>query len=228
MSRFCACASWARRHPGPVALAGLVALAALAASGFLKPVLAVAIVASAIALLRAQSRAPIGEARSDQATAPASEDATRTTHLMIGTVGMLLFAGGLYFAMQQEWTIRGARIVTAVVIDTALVEPRRTRRGGIVYRPAVRHRYTVDGRQFESDRLYPRIEHLDEHYAEALLAMYRPGQRVFTRVPGGRPGLAYLSPRRTWVGLGMLALGLLVLGGLGLVRRTPGRRAEVK
>lgn len=216
MSRISACASWARRHPGPAVLAGLATLVAVAASGFLKPVLAVVIVAGAIAVFRAQSRKSVEDKRSAGGAGPASARTARAAHLVVGILGMLLFAGGLYLAVQQEWAIRGARIVPAVVVETSLAEPRRTVRGGTVYRPAVRHRYIVDGREFESDRLYPRIEHLDKRYGDALLAMYRPGQSVYTRVPGGRPGSAYLAPRRTSIGLGMLALGLLILGGLEL------------
>lgn len=225
-SRLGACASWVRSRPGPAALAGLGAVVAIAASGFLKPVLAVAIVAGAVAVLRAQSSTPVEGARPGGAAALASNRAARTAGLVFGIPGALLFAGGLYLAVQQEWTILGARIVPATVVDTALAEPRTTRRGATLYRPAVRHRYIVDGRQFESDRLYPRIAHLDERYAGALLAMYRPGQRVFTRVPRGHPGSAYLAPRRIWIGHGMLALGLLILGGVGLALRVSRSRAS--
>lgn len=144
---------------------------------------------------------------------------SRTLLLVFGVPGALLAATGLFFVVQQEKAILNARTVPATVIEIGPAEPRKTARGGVVYRAAVRHRYTVEGRHFESDRLYPHREHLDIRHVAALVSMYRPGQRVFTRVPQDDPGAAYLAPRRIWIWHGLLAFGLAILAGVGAVLR---------
>ena len=73
---------------------------------------------------------------------------SRTLLFVFGVPGALLAATGFFFVVQQEKAIHNVRIVPATVIETGPAEPRKTARGGVVYRPAVRHRYTVDGRQF--------------------------------------------------------------------------------
>lgn len=149
----------------------------------------------------------------------APHNGSRTLLFGFGVPGALMAATGLLFGVQQERAIFNARIVPATVIEAGPAEPRKTARGGVVYRPAVRHRYTVDGRQFESDRLYPHREHLDIRFVQALVSMYRPGQQVFTRVPQHDPGAAYLAPRRIWIWHGLLAFGLAILAGVVTVLR---------
>lgn len=195
------------------------ALIAAAAVGLLRPLLAIAIVAGAVALLRttrgsvstAQAHVPAGDA-ADPRTRPARSRAGAAIILLgFGAVGTAALGGGLHALFAQESALIGARTVPATVISVAMVEPQALKRGGFNYRPAVRHRYTVDGRVFESDRLYPMSEHLDARYAAALLSMYRPGQHVFTRVPADDPAAAYLAPKRRWALYGLLPIGLVFL-----------------
>ena len=116
--------------------------------------------------------------------------------------------------LTERWLTANLGLLILLRQEAGPVEPRKTRRGTIVYRPAVRHRYVVEGQPFESDRLYPHREHMDLLHVEALVTMYRPGQRVFTRVPGDDTGAAFLAPRRVRIWYGMLAAGLVGLAGL--------------
>lgn len=145
--------------------------------------------------------------------------AWKTLLIVFGVPAALLAATGLFFVARQEMTLFNARMVPATVIEAGPAEPRKTKRGSVVYRPAVRHRYTVQGQTFESDRLYPQREHMDLLHVEALVAMYRPGQRVFTRVPRDDPGAAFLAPRRVRIWYGLLAVGLVALAGLAVIVR---------
>lgn len=150
---------------------------------------------------------------------PTPYPARKTLMILFGVPAALLAATGLFFGARQEMAIFNARIVPATVIEAGPAEPRKTKRGSVVYRPAVRHRYTVEGQQFESDRLYPHREHMDILHVQALVSMYRPGQRVFTRVPRDDPGAAFLAPRRIRIWYGLLAVGLFVLAGLAIGAR---------
>lgn len=155
---------------------------------------------------------------------PTPYPAWKTLLILFGVPAAILAATGFIFGLKQEWAVHDARIVSATVIEAGPAEPRKTTRGNVVYRPAVRHRYTVEGRQFESDRLYPHREHMDILHVEALVSLYRPGQRVFTRVPRDDPGAAFLAPRRIRIWYGLLAVGLFVLAGLVIGARWLRRR----
>lgn len=222
----------AKARPAAAALVVTGALLGAAAAGLLRPLLAIAIVAGAVALLRT-TRGTVSTARADAPAADATDPRTRPARsraaaaiilLAFGAIGSAALGAGLHALLVQESALIGARSVPATVISVAMVEPQARTRGGFNYRPAVRHRYTVDGREFESDRLYPMSEHLDARYAAALVSMYRPGQHVFTRVPPGDPAAAYLAPKRRWALYGLLPIGLMfLLPAILIARRLFGR-----
>lgn len=233
--------AWARERPLVAVATATAALLAIALAGLLRPVIALGIVGAAVVVLRGAGRqaATVNPLRPAAATVPAPARPARVpvaaaaVLLAFGVVGAGALAMGVRTAYEQEAALLGAQRVPATVVSVAMVEPRARQRGGFSVRPAVRHRYTFAGRSFESDRLYPLGEHLDARDAAALLAMYRPGQRVFTHVPGHDPAAAYLAPRRRWSVYGLVPMGLafmlpVALAGAALRRRMTRGRCDAR
>lgn len=214
----------ARRHPWPVSIALAGVLFAAAWAGLLRLLLTLVLFGIVGWLFRTWSRDP--RRGRDGAPVRPSVGAVRVhvprrkrvsvlvwpVLLLFAAVGVFALAIGARQLAQQETRLWTARPVEATVVRSTLERPSKSRRGGWSYEPRVLHRYRLGGRIHESDRLYPLPRRLPREAALAAIALYRPGTKVYTNVPGGEPGAAFLVPRREWGLYGLFPFGLAFLG----------------
>jgi Protein of unknown function (DUF3592) len=91
-----------------------------------------------------------------------------------------------------------------------------------VYKPVVRYRYTVDGREYESTRVAQAVDDVatGQAAAQQVIDRYAPGTQVMVLVNPGDPTASWLEVQRSvgavillafgalWIAIGVLLIGL--------------------
>ena len=155
---------------------------------------------------------------------------TKTTMLvLLLCTGALGYAG--YDYVQQSQALSDAVAVNATVTETDIAE---TGARDVSYEVVVRFTYEYEGRQYQSDRLYPttlspRFD--SESKAKSVLAPYETNETVTAYVTPSSPDSAFLERQRTnapfWVaGGGALVLVVALLNAAGA--RAPGQDTGVR
>jgi len=156
-----------------------------------------------------------------------------TLHLSRRSVLLLLLAVGLigyggYDYIQQSRAVNDAVAVRATVTDAHVDRLEGGR--GIDYRPEVEYTYRYQGETYTSEQVFPGIgrrTYSDRSKAQSVVASYEPGTTARAYVDPATPSDAFLIRERTplparAVALGCIALGIVVLAGLG--SQNPGQQ----
>jgi len=145
-------------------------------------------------------------------------------------VGLGMVGVGGYVAITDTATLDNKQAVTAEV--TALdIEEVSASRGSTAYVPVVTFRYTFQGMEYASDRLYPgdtQRKYGDRATAESKLSPYTVGETTTAYVDPGAPAEAFLIDSRTGMGIGSVLVGAAVclIGGAGLYQARVQARAR--
>ena len=143
-------------------------------------------------------------------------------------VGLGILGIGTYSFVTSTAVLDDRVEVTAEITDTS-VEQVPASRGNTAYVPVVEFQYRYQGTNYTSDRLYPgdaQPQYESEASAESQLAAYPVGETVTAYVAPDAPGEAFLTASRSGLGIGAVAVGVLicVVGGVGLYQA----RAEAR
>lgn len=134
---------------------------------------------------------------------------------------IFMFVHGVKEYFNQRALLSDPRPVEAKVLhsevqkieSTSSFEDRNGRRKTVLkYRPTVTFEYRVDGRRYESDRIWPADFTHDTDRAEAasVIAPYAKGATVKAFYAPKRPELAFLIEEYTAGPIVFMALGILV------------------
>lgn len=135
-------------------------------------------------------------------------------------VGLGIVGVGGYVTITDAATLDNKETVTAEVTELGIEEVSASR-GSTAHVPVVTFRYTFQGMEYVSDRLYPgntQRQYGDRATAESKLSAYTVGETVTAYVDPEAPGEAFLTDSRSGMGVGSILVGAVVslIGGIGL------------
>lgn len=139
-----------------------------------------------------------------------------TTKLIAAFLGVFLFVGAavLVFGVVQLRKALASKdwpTVSGTIISAEMISRTRQRESGgsiTVYGAAVVYRYSVNGEEYESDRIsYGSFSSSDRSHARSVLETYPPGRSVAVHYDPDEPGTAVLE-----IGIGT---GNFILLGVG-------------
>jgi hypothetical protein len=135
-------------------------------------------------------------------------------------VGIGILGVGAYSYVADSAVLDDRVEVTAEVVDTG-VEEVPASRGNTAFVPNVTFQYRFNGTEYTSNRLYPgraQPTYGNRSSAEAQLSAYPVGETVTAYVDPDSPARAFLIDSRSGLGIGALAVGVLIciIGGIGL------------
>ena len=137
-------------------------------------------------------------------------------------LGLMLLVAGSMQLLQQRRNLANAQPVQATITHSQVVcntsmatnhEPLRMSNSSTTHEPEVRFRYTVDGRDHESDLLYPSsfVRSYGSHAAAAqVLAPFPLHATVSAHVDRAQPDKAFLMAEASNGPVVFIVLGLLL------------------
>lgn len=154
----------------------------------------------------------------------------------LGAVAVLLLIGGFLVVVGVVPTVSHHIAVqenqpTEATVQSTDIAVKTDDDGDRSYRPVVTYEYTVDGRTYSADNVFPGgFQRWDDSraWAERIADQYEPGDQVTVQYRPAQPGHAYLRndgmPGAWIAGLGCVLV--LALGGAGLVKTGFTRRKQ--
>lgn len=135
-------------------------------------------------------------------------------------LGVAMFAGGVYFTLEQERSLSGVQETDGVVLSSEL-DPAPN---GEFY-PNVTYRYTVDGENYTNDRVFPGESRRSSAESDAteVIRRYGSGDNVTVYYEAGDPGAATLRAPRSPVPVFAVGFGF-VLAAFGFLLAVAGRQ----
>jgi len=128
--------------------------------------------------------------------------------LLMAAGGVLLIVLGLVMHLAERRVRRKARPVPAMVVDSG---SSRVGDGRMAW---VRYRYTVDGKEYQSSRVYPPAAMQTRggfSHVRRILRRYPKGSRVTAHYFPQKPESAFLENRFEWLHAVPFVLGLALL-----------------
>lgn len=150
--------------------------------------------------------------------------------LMLGGLGVMLISVGTREFIVQRRVYASAVPVEATVLSCRVVSSRsmdtdqRTLRDNSTtsHRPEVRFAYTIDGKRYESDLLYPNVIHYAYASAEeaaGAIAEFKAGTTIKAFADPSHPERGFLRMQKTNAPIWFVIAGFLSLTLLGVVIR---------
>ena len=159
---------------------------------------------------------------------PRSERFPNVAAWFIRGMGMLLVAFGIGFAVfgALEWDRATASVgwptAAGTVTESRVLHNTRTKRGrtSSSWSPHVTYRYSVEGREFEAQRISFRVSGSSQSEAQAVVDAHPVGTAVTVRHSPDDPSLACLEPGPgdwQWVPLAIGAAAVLIGSGVAWI-----------
>jgi hypothetical protein len=135
-------------------------------------------------------------------------------------VGAAMFAGGVYFTLEQERSLSGVQETDGVVLSSNL-DPAPE---GEFY-PNVTYRYAVDGENYTNNRVFPGDTRRSSAESDAteVIRRYESGDNVTVFYTVGDPGDATLRAPRSPVPVFAVGFGF-VFAAFGFLLAVAGRQ----
>ena len=122
--------------------------------------------------------------------------------------GLGLIGLGIFSEFQQHARLAAARQTQAVVLSSSI----GTKGNRDSYVPDIRYQYTVNGKAYTSQRIYPGINgiHSGHGYAdsERMVLNYPKGKKCPVWYETGKPQIAFLVPHYSWGSIILMLFGI--------------------
>lgn len=134
--------------------------------------------------------------------------------------GVLFVVLGLRVGEDRAEVMDGAEPVEAQIVSTSVekvVEHTAPDASRVSWYPQIEYRYSVDGRAYSSDAIWPAGSRSgEEAWARGFIADYSEGDRITARYQPDSPERSYLIAGRPWltvIGTGLGAVFVLLGAG---------------
>lgn len=132
-------------------------------------------------------------------------------------VGLGIIALGIISEFQLHARLASASQTQAVVLSSAIGT--KGSQGDRTYVPDIRYQYTINGKAYTSQRVYPGFSGYSGHgYADAerMVLDHPKGKKCTVWYEKDKPHIAFLVPRSSWVPVFLMLFGV-PFAAVGLV-----------